>query len=103
MLIVWQGWGFMAIIIPLVCSTPFLYLCPQYPKISALGWIIGGIILYFWGKHLHNPETNSIILYDEVGKAYSFKKHIDTLFWISIEHWCWIWIAFSIFFLSYEL
>lgn len=99
MFIVWQGWGFMAIVIPLLCSMPFLYLLPQYPKIAAIGWIIGGIILALWGVHLHKPENNNIILYDEFGQGYKFKKHTDTLFWISMEYWGGIWAVFSVFYL----
>lgn len=98
MLIIWQGWGFMALLLPFLLSIPFDAISSN-SKTLVIGWIIGGIILYLWGKNLHNPETNNIILYDEEGQGYRFKKHIDTLFWIPMEYWGIIWIIASVVYL----
>lgn len=92
MLIIWQGWGLMAILIPLIfCVFPALILAPYISQeevslIYIIGSFIGGIIVYILGKKLHDPSTNDIILYDEQGQGYRFKKHIDTLFWIPMEY-----------------
>ena len=64
-----------------------------------IGWLIGGIILFLWGKKLHNPETNITILYDENGQGYKFKKHNDTLFWIPMEYCGILWIVGSVIYL----
>lgn len=84
MLIIWQGWGFMPLLLPFLLSIPFDAISSN-SKTLVIGWSIGGTILYLWGKKLHDPETNNIILYDEEGQGYRFKKHIDTFFWIPLE------------------
>lgn len=69
----------MAFLLPACLGAMFQVLLNN-DKFLALGWILSGIILYFWGKKLHNKETNIITLYDENGFAYEFKKHVDTFF-----------------------
>ena len=95
-MIIWQGYGFIAFLLPILLSIPF-----GEGKYMGLGWIIGGVILYLWGKKLHNPEINDVILYDENGQGYRFKKHTDTLFWIPMEYCGILWaiggIAYTIF------
>lgn len=49
-----------------------------------------------WKVDDFNPETNITILYDENGQGYQFKKHVDTLFWISMEYCGILWIVGSI-------
>lgn len=88
----------MAFLLPACLGAMFQVLLNN-DKFLALGWILSGIILYFWGKKLHNKETNIITLYDENGFAYEFKKHVDTFFWIPMEYWGIIWFAIAIFYL----
>ena len=97
-MIIWQGFGIMALILPILLSLPFSELFPN-SKAMAIGWLIGGIILFLWGKKLHNPETNITILYDENGQGYKFKKHNDTLFWIPMEYCGILWIVGSVIYL----
>ena len=97
-MIIWQGFGIMALILPILLSLPFSALF-QNSKAMAIGWLIGGIILFLWGKKLHNPETNITILYDENGQGYKFKKHNDTLFWIPMEYCGILWIVGSVIYL----
>ena len=90
-MIIWQGWGLMAILIPLSVSTiPATVVSSFVPELTTpfliIGAFIGGLLVYLLGKKLHDPRTNDIILYDEQGQSYRFKKHIDTLFWIPIEY-----------------
>ncbi len=79
-MIIWQGFGIMVFILPIL----FIMLLGE--KLSSLACIISGIILFFWGKHLHKPEENNTILYDNDGKSYAFQKHTDTFFYIPMEY-----------------
>ncbi|MCM1338576.1 MAG: hypothetical protein NC191_02765 [Muribaculaceae bacterium] len=92
-MIIWQGYGFIAILIPLLLASTFQAI---HNDLFVFGWLLGGIILYYIGKKLHNPETNDIILHDENGQGYKFKKHVDTLFFIPIEYVGIIMAIFSI-------
>jgi len=97
-MLIWQGWGLMALLLPFLLSIPFQSLTGS-DKMSAIGWIIGGVILFNWGKQLHNPETNESILYDQDGQGYKLKKHIDTLFYIPMEYCGILWIIEAVFYL----
>ena len=46
----------MAFLLPACLGAMFQVLLNN-DKFLALGWILSGIILYFWGKKLHNKET----------------------------------------------
>ncbi len=98
MRIIWQGFGIMVFIIPFVLGAIF-QLIFNNDNFVILGWILAGPILYFWGKKLHDKNTNIITLYDENGLTYEFKKHIDTFFWIPMEYWGFIWCGLAIFLL----
>ena len=72
-----------------------------------IGWIVGGVLLYFFCKKLHSPETNNVILYDENNMPYIFKKHTDTLFLIPMEYCSVLWviggIVYYIYFFNFKM
>lgn len=101
MIFIWKGYGIFALILPLILGLMCEALYPS-DRLQAIGWIIGGIILFNWGKKLHNPTENESILYDENGNGYRFKKHDDSLFFIPMEYCGLIWIICSIVYLMQQ-
>lgn len=84
-MIIWQGFGFLAVLIPIIIYI-ILESIFSGDIASNTTFLISGIILYILGIKLHTKE-NSTILYDKDGTPYIFNKHIDTLYYIKIEYW----------------
>ena len=85
-MIIWQGYGLLAIIIPLICYWILDALFGSHNNLIYIGNIISGVILYQLGNYLHNPDTNETVLYDKSGNPYKLLKHVDTFFFIKIEY-----------------
>lgn len=97
-MIIWQGFGLLVIIVPVIVGG---LLCLLFPQIIEADWFIGfnlffsGVILYWLGKKLHNPSTNEITLYDKDMVPYVLKRHTDTFYFIPMEYWGIIFWIFS--------
>jgi hypothetical protein len=94
-MIIFTGLGFLAVLLPI-----FIYTGTQYVVNAIMGnnmyftenaWpkfvgvLIGGIVVWFLGKHL-NKNKAQVLIDKETGKEVVLKK-THTLFFIPMEYW----------------
>ncbi len=105
MLIIWKGWGFLAVVIPLAFMVlgqfgfDFIYDKGFYSAHSSwtapLVSLLSTPLIYFVGNKLNNkpgrllidPETNEQVIL----------KNTHDLFWIPLQYWSFIVGAISLF------
>ncbi|MDR2678939.1 MAG: hypothetical protein LBB51_05820 [Zoogloeaceae bacterium] len=102
-MIIWQGWGFLALVIPIVMvnlADFLLYRILGMEKAalfgtmdiaSALGALLSIVTLWFLGRWLNNrPEK--ILVDTESGERLVYKPR-HSLFWIPLQYWGIIWLT----------
>ena len=94
-MIVWQGFGLMAIIVPGLFWFLFTIIYNN-TVCGTVGFLLGSLVVFFWGRKLHDKKTNIVSFYDEAGNEYKLKKHVDTLFWIPMEYWFFIYLGVTL-------
>ncbi len=77
-MIVWRGFGILAILIPFGCTILIQLLLGETFTFTGLGYIIGAIPVWYLGKKWNGnlPEKS--------------EKH--SLFWIHMEYWAFIFV-----------
>lgn len=95
-MIVWQGLGLMAIIVPVLFAYLFDAIFFHNIVCDVVGFFLGSLFVFFWGRKLHDKNTNMVSFYDENGNEYKLRKHVDTLFWIPMEYWFFIYLGLSL-------
>ncbi|WP_311969739.1 hypothetical protein [Pseudomonas baltica] len=89
--IVWQGWGFLAVAIPVVCTLLF----PKLPFGMGLGLLVGAALSAYIGHRLNNQAGNSYIDKDTGNEVVFRKKH--TLFWVPMQYISVVWVVMAIY------
>jgi hypothetical protein len=102
-MLVWKGWGLMALGIPLLCSLLIeaalnsLY-GDNYYKTSdwemPLVLIVSALFVYSFGTHMNNKPGR--ILIDPENNETVELKRTHSMFWIPLQYWSVIIIAVSI-------
>jgi hypothetical protein len=102
-MIVWKGWGLMALLIPLLCTifvgtaVDSIYGVDFYKNSDwAMPLILGlsSIIVFYLGYKLNN-KPGRIVIDIETNKTIEL-KNTHSMFWIPLQYWAVIISAFSI-------
>jgi len=102
-MIVWKGWGVLALLIPLLFSllagSAFdaiygenLYKNSEWAMPLSLS--LSSVLLYFVGIKLNN-KPGKILIDPETNEQIELKT-IHSMFWVPIQYWAFIIIAISI-------
>ncbi|BCO10139.1 hypothetical protein GF1_25150 [Desulfolithobacter dissulfuricans] len=93
-MIIWKGWGILAIVIPLLCSlgAQFIidaimgagwYMEASWPMPLALA--LSAVFVFVTGKRLNNRPGKVFIDPESNEKVELRKSH--SLFWIPLQYW----------------
>ncbi|MDR1648415.1 MAG: hypothetical protein LBR88_10380 [Zoogloeaceae bacterium] len=100
-MLIWQGWGILALIIPPITAgllESLLHNILGMNRVSlfgeigltpAVGALLGAGILWFGGRWLNN-RPGKRLLDPESGETVEIKG-CHTLFWIPMQYWAFIW------------
>jgi len=84
-MIVWQGFGFLAALIPLVCGMALQAIIGDSPINTGIGYILGAIPVWYLGKKW-NAKPGRTLTDNQSGEQIEVKnKH--SFFWIKMEYW----------------
>ena len=96
-MLIWRGWGFLALIIPVVLGILSEQACEMWLGDGASGWSsqpgigAGLLIVWFLGRHL-NTKPDKILIDPETGEQVALRKD-HSLFWIPMQYWAFIWLV----------
>ena len=97
-MIIWQGFGFLAVLIPIVVAIIFVFITPSNAEVtdamlSAI-FVVSAIVTWFTGKKL-NSKPGKVLIDSETQEKVELKnKH--TLFWIPMEWIAILWVLMAI-------
>ena len=102
-MVIWQGWGILALLIPMACSvganTVFdaiygenFYTTSRWAMPMAL-FLAAGLV-YLAGNKLNNKPGR--ILLDPENNQKVELKNIHSMFWIPLQYWSGIVIVFAV-------
>lgn len=97
-MIIWQGFGFLAVLIPIVVAIIFVFITPSNAEVtdamlSAI-FVVSAIVTWFAGKKL-NSKPGKVLIDPETQEKVELKnKH--TLFWIPMEWIAILWVLMAI-------
>ena len=97
-MIVWKGWGILAIVIAIVCSVAMQLLCDAVfgagyyrssrwamPLALLLALLLASGIIFFVGQKLNN-KPGKVVIDKETNEEYILKS-THSLFWIPLQYW----------------
>ncbi len=93
-MIIWKGWGILAVIIAIVCSVVMQLACDAvfgagYYKSSSwampLALLLASGLIFFVGQKL-NGKAARVVIDKETGEEYLLKS-THSLFWIPLQYW----------------
>jgi hypothetical protein len=98
-MIIWQGLGILAIVIPLACNIVAQFIVPlifgtDFAHAGVLinsASLVGAIGVWFLGQRL-NGRPSRILLDPETGEQVIWRAR-HTLFWIPMQYWCFVWVV----------
>ena len=96
-MLIWRGWGFLALIIPVVLGILSEQACEMWLGDGAPGWSFqlgigaGLLIVWFLGRHL-NTKPDKILIDPETGEQVALRKD-HSLFWIPMQYWAFVWLV----------
>jgi len=105
MIFIWQGWGFLVFVIPIVLMILIQYIADA---IYGAGYyssnhicifyalIISSIIIWFVGSRLNNKEQGRTMIDKATGQEEIFKRK-HTAFWIPMQWFSPVLAAFAFF------
>ena len=102
-MIVWKGWGIMALLIPLVCSllveavVDYKYGIEFYKSNNwamPLVFALSSTIVFSLGRTL-NSRPGKVVIDIETNQQIELKK-THSMFWIPLQYWAVIIMALSI-------
>lgn len=91
--LVWQGWGLLSILIPVVCLVPFMSL-PNGLGLG-VGLLVGAAANAYVGHKLNNQPGKTYIDPATGGEVVFRKKH--TLFYIPMQYISVLWAVMGVF------
>jgi hypothetical protein len=91
--VIWQGWGVLSILIPLLCVVPFAVIFHGYGL--GLGLLVGAAINAYVGHRLNNQPGKVFIDKDTGGEVVFRKK--NTLFFVPMQYVSVLWAAMGVF------
>ncbi|HFX6226098.1 MULTISPECIES: hypothetical protein [Acinetobacter] len=107
MIFIWQGLGFLAIVVPFLVVllvnivVDQIYGTGYYSShhiFAAGGLIVSAVVIWFLGMRLNNKKHDRILLDQVTGETVILKKK-HTFFWIPLQYFSIVLIAFAVFFL----
>ena len=93
-MIIWKGWGILALIIAIVCSVLMQFACDAlfgsgYYRNSSwampLAFLLASGIIFFVGTKLNN-KLGRVVIDKETNQEYELKS-THSLFWIPLQYW----------------
>ncbi|MDX1810096.1 MAG: hypothetical protein R3331_11210 [Sulfurospirillaceae bacterium] len=102
-MIIWKGWGILALIIPLLCSLLIeegfnVVLGAGFYKASAWGMplvlVLSALLVYFVGYKLNNRQGR--VLIDPKNNEMVELKTTHSMFWIPLQYWSFIIVGVAI-------
>ena len=91
--VIWQGWGLLAVIIPLLCVIPFAGL-PNGLGLG-VGLLVGAAVNAYVGHRMNNQPGKIYIDKDTGGEVIFRKKH--TLFFVPMQYVSVLWAVMGLF------
>ncbi|WP_338523798.1 hypothetical protein NUH87_29480 [Pseudomonas batumici] len=91
--IIWQGWGFLSILIPVLCMVPFTGL-PNGLGLG-VGLLVGAAVNAYVGHWLNNQPGKTYIDKSTGGEVIIRKKH--TLFFVPMQYVSVLWAVMGVF------
>ena len=100
-MVIWKGWGILALIVPVVIMLASQWLSGMlgvsdlsHPGVVALVCFVSAIVVWFVGKKL-NGAPEKILLDAESGEEVRIKPQ-HSLFWIPMQWFSLVWVAYGI-------
>lgn len=93
MFIIWQGWGVLSIIIPLICMIPFVGIFGGFGL--GFGLLVGAAVNAFVGHKLNN-QPGKIYIDPATGGEVVFRKK-NTLFFVPMQYVSVLWVVIAVF------
>jgi hypothetical protein len=90
--IVWQGWGFLSILIPILCTLPFAGL--HHGVGLGIGLVLGAAINAYVGHRLNNRPGKTYI--DKSTGAEVIVRKANTLFFVPMQYVSVLWFVLGI-------
>ncbi|POA33816.1 MULTISPECIES: hypothetical protein [unclassified Pseudomonas] len=91
--IIWQGWGVLSILIPLLCIVPFAGLFNGLGL--GVGLLVGAAVNAYIGHKLNNQPGKTYIDKNTGGEVIFRKKH--TLFYVPMQYVSVLWAVVGVF------
>jgi hypothetical protein len=91
--VIWQGWGILAVLIPVLCIFPFVGM-PNGLGLG-LGLLVGAAINAYVGHRLNNQPGKTYIDTATGGEVVFRKKH--TLFFVPMQYVSVLWVVLGLF------
>ncbi|ALI03417.1 hypothetical protein C1Y08_13985 [Pseudomonas sp. FW306-02-F02-AA] len=91
--IIWQGWGVLSILIPLLCMVPFAGLFNGLGL--GVGLLVGAAVNAYIGHKLNNQPGKTYIDKNTGGEVIFRKKH--TLFYVPMQYVSVLWAVVGVF------
>jgi len=93
-MIIWQGFGFLAVVIPFAILVAFqalldsvqgegFYMENLWPKVMA--FLLSGALVYVVGDRLNN-KPGKILIDPETNQQIELKG-VHTMFWVPMQYW----------------
>src|SRR5471030_1836595 len=91
--VIWQGWGILSILIPVLCILPFVGL--PNGLVLGVGLLVGAAVNAYVGHRLNNQPGKTYIDKDTGGEVIFRKKH--TLFFVPMQYLSVLWVVMGVF------
>ena len=84
-MIVWSGWGFLAVVIAIAGAViGQIVLGDRYG--IGIGFLLAAAVNFMVGRKLNNPSNDKIVVDEQTGERIALKSR-STLFFIPMEYW----------------
>jgi hypothetical protein len=91
--VIWQGWGILSILIPLICMVPFVGLFNGFGM--GIGLLVGAAVNAYVGHRLNN-QPGKVYIDQATGGEVVFRKK-NTLFFIPMQYVSVLWAIIGVF------
>lgn len=101
-MVIWKGWGILALVIPILCSLvtgtalDYFYVDNFYKNSESampLVLLLSAVLVLFVGNKLNNKPGRKLI--DPESNELVELKETHTMFWVPLQYWSVIIIAVS--------
>ena len=95
-MIIWQGYGILAFLIPL----PLILTCGFLIRSNGVGYLLGGVasaeVLWFFGRRLNHVVSQEYTDADTGKRVQILAPPAHTLYFIPMQYWAFVWLGIAV-------